>query len=316
MTRLETLVPSAGQPELARGASRLYSGIMALPGCITIEEPTPGYPIYVIRHAAATARVAVNGAHVMEWTPTGQTRPVLYMSPDAVLENGKPIRGGIPVCWPWFGPHVSDAAKPAHGIARILPWELLRADDLGPQVAMLFRLQSNEETRALWPHDFTCHLGVSLGAKLEVSLMTQNTSQSAMVITEALHTYLSVGDISKVTVSGLNGARFLDTVGGSTMREGEEEDIRFDREVDRQYVSPSGVVVDDPTWGRKLTVNKLGSGTTVVWNPWIEKSKRLSDLPDEAYHGFLCVEAANAGEAAVRISPGGQHVIVTTITVG
>lgn len=300
---------------LALESARLYSNGMSLPDCITLEEPTPGYPVYVIRHAAATARVAVNGAHVMEWTPAGQTNPVLYMSPDAVLQNGKPIRGGIPLCWPWFGPHLSDPAMPAHGIARILPWQLLRADDLGSQVAMLFRLQSNESTRAFWPHDFTCHLGISFGAKLEVSLMTQNTSPSAMIITEALHTYLSVGDISKVTVSGLNGARFLDTVGTPTMREGEEADITFEREVDRQYVSPSGVVVDDPTWGRKLTINKLGSGTTVVWNPWIEKSKRLADLPDEAYHGFLCVEAANAGESAVRISPGSQHVIVTSVTV-
>jgi glucose-6-phosphate 1-epimerase len=300
---------------LALESARLYSDGMSLPDCITLEEPTPGYPVYVIRHAAVTARVAVNGAHVMEWTPTGQTNPVLYMSPDAVLQNGKPIRGGIPLCWPWFGPHLSDPAMPAHGIARILPWELLRADELGSQVAMLFRLQSNDETRAFWPHDFTCHLGISFGAKLEVSLMTQNTGREAMVITEALHTYLSVGDISKVTVSGLNGARFLDTVGTSEMREGEAADITFDREVDRQYVSPSGVVVDDPTWDRKLTINKLGSGTTVVWNPWIEKSKRLADLPDEAYHGFLCVEASNAGESAVRISPGGQHVIVTTVSV-
>lgn len=287
---------------------------MTLPDCITLEEPTPGYPVYVIRHAAAEARVAVNGAHVMEWKPAGQTQPVLYMSPDAVLQNGKAIRGGIPVCWPWFGGHVSDSTKPMHGIARILPWQLVRADAQETRVAMLFRLQSNDETRALWPHDFTCHLGMSFSEKLEVSLITQNTGRDAMVITEALHTYLSVGDISKVTVRGLAEAKYLDTVGTPTMRE-QEGDITFDREVDRQYASPGGVVVDDPAWGRKLTINKLGSGTTVVWNPWIEKSKRLADLPDEAYHSFLCVEAANAGESAVRIAPGGQHVIVTMVSV-
>lgn len=287
---------------------------MNLPPCITLEEPTSGYPILVIQHPALTARVALHGAHVMEWKPAGQTHPVLYMSPDALLEHGKPIRGGIPVCWPWFGGHVSDATKPMHGIARILPWELVRADAQEDRVALLFRLESSDQTRELWPHDFTCHLGVSLGAKLEVSLMTQNTGKEAMVITEALHTYLSVGDISQVTVLGLAEARYLDTVGTPTMRE-QEGDITFDREVDRQFVSPSGVEVDDPAWSRKLTINKLGSGTTVVWNPWIEKSKRLADLPDEAYHGFLCVEAANAGEAAVRIAPGGQHVIVTTVSV-
>lgn len=288
---------------------------MNLPDCVTLEEQTSGYPVYVIRHPQVTARVAVNGAHVMEWQPASQTHPVLYLSPDAVLENGKPIRGGIPVCWPWFGGHVSDATKPMHGIARILPWELLRVDAKDSHVTMLFQFKSSDASRAHWPHDFVCHLGISLGEKLEVSLMTQNTGSDAFVVTEALHTYLSVGDIAQTVVRGLSGAKYLDTVGERTLRDGQEGDITFDREVDRQYISTSGVVIEDPAWNRKLIVDKLGSGTTVVWNPWIEKSKRLSDLPDEAYHGFLCVEAANASEAAVRIAPGGQHVIVTTVTV-
>lgn len=289
---------------------------MQLPDCVTLEEQVSGYPVYVIRHPRVTARVAVNGAHVMEWQPTSQAQPVLYLSPEAVLENGNPIRGGIPVCWPWFGGHVSDATKPMHGIARILPWELLRVDSKDNHVTMLFQFKSTDATRALWPHDFSCHLGISLGEKLEVSLMTHNTGGEAFVITEALHTYLSVGDISQVVVRGLSGAKYLDTVGGQhTLHDGQEGDIFFDREVDRQYQSTGGVVIEDPARNRKLIVDKLGSGTTVVWNPWIEKSKRLADLPDEAYHGFLCVEAANAGESAVRVAPGGQHVIVTTVTV-
>jgi glucose-6-phosphate 1-epimerase len=179
---------------------------------------------------------------------------------------------------------------------------------------MLFRLQSSPDTRTLWPHDFICHVGISLGAKLEVSLMTQNQGPNAMLITEALHTYLSVGDIKRTTVQGLAEARYLDTVGEPTQRQ-QEGNVTFDREVDRQYVSTAGVVVEDPAWGRKIIVDKLGSGTTVVWNPWIEKSKRLADLPDEAYQEFLCIEAANTGESAVRILPGGQHVIVTSISV-
>lgn len=287
---------------------------MILPDCVRAEESPEGYLIYHIQHPALTAKVAANGAHVMEWQPTGQQHPVLYLSPQALLAPGKPIRGGVPVCWPWFNAHPTDSTKPMHGIARILPWELLRADAQDGHVAMLFRLQSSEQTRAFWPHDFTCHLGISLGKKLEISLMTHNTGPEAMVVTEALHTYLSVGDITRTTVRGLAEARYLDTVGEHTQRH-QEGDVTFDREVDRQYVSTAGVVVDDPAWGRRLIVDKLGSGTTVVWNPWIEKSKRLADLPDEAYQGFLCVEAANAGECAVRIPPGGQHVLVTTVSV-
>ncbi len=286
---------------------------MTLPDCITIQEPTPGYPVLVINHPAATARVALHGAHVMEWQPAGQAQPVLYMSPEALLEHDKAIRGGIPICWPWFGGHPTDATKPMHGFARIRSWELVRADAQEGHVAMLFKLESNEETHALWPHDFRCHLGISFGAALEVSLMAENTGETSFQLTEALHTYLTVGDIKQVTVRGLTEASYLDTVGDRTMRE-QEGDITFDREVDRQYTSSAGVIVEDRSLGRNLVVNKLGSGTTVVWNPWIEKSKRLADLPDEAYHGFLCVEAANAGDAAVTVMPGGRHVLLTQIS--
>ncbi len=286
---------------------------MNLPDCITLEEPTPGYPIYVINHPAAKARVAQHGAHVMEWTPAEQSQPVLYMSPDALLEHGKPIRGGIPVCWPWFGGHPSDASQPMHGFARILPWELVRTDAKENHVAMLFKLESSADTQAFWPQNFRCHLGVSIGASLEVSLMTENLSDMPFSVTEALHTYLTVGDIEKITVRGLADTKYLDTVGERVMRE-QEGDITFDREVDRQYASTGGVIIEDQTFSRNLVVNKLGSSTTVVWNPWIEKSKRLTDLPDDAYHGFLCVEAANASESAVTIMPGGKHVLLTQIS--
>ncbi len=287
---------------------------MTLPDCIRAVEDPSGYLIYHIQHPAVTAKVSGHGAHVMEWTPRGQAQPVLYLSPQAIFALGKAIRGGIPICWPWFNAHPTDATKPMHGLARIQPWELLRADAQESHVAMLFRLQNTPETRELWPHDFVCHVGISLGAKLEVSLMTQNLGSEPLRVTEALHTYLSVGDIHRVTVQGLAEARYLDTVGEPTQRQ-QEGDITFDREIDRQYHSTAGVVVNDPAWERQIIVDKLGSGTTVVWNPWIEKSKRLADLPDEAYQGFLCVEAANAGEAAVRILPGGQHVIVTSVCV-
>lgn len=143
--------------------------------------------------------------------------------------------------------------------------------------------------------------------------MTENLGDTAFILTEALHTYLTVGDIQKVTVRGLAETRYLDTVGERTLRD-QEGDITFDREVDRQYDSTGGVIVDDQAFGRNLVVNKLGSGTTVVWNPWIEKSKRLADLPDEAYHGFLCVEAANAGDRAVTVQPGGRHVLLTQVS--
>lgn len=285
---------------------------MSLPASVTLCEAIPGYPILTIHHDTCHARVALNGAHVMEWTPTGQS-PVLFLSPQAELAPGKPIRGGIPVCWPWFGPHPTDESKPMHGFARITPWTLKRATESEEGVKLIFVLCSDQHSRELWPHDFEAHLTVLLGAKLDVSLQTINTGASSFELREALHTYLTVGDIAKVVVKGLAETNYLDTVGERTQRH-QTGDITFDREVDRQYYSSGTVTVDDPALGRALSIEKNGSQTTVVWNPWIEKSKRLGDLPDEAFHQFLCVEAANAGEAAVTVAPGAAHVIQTVIS--
>ncbi|MBB5038482.1 D-hexose-6-phosphate mutarotase [Prosthecobacter dejongeii] len=284
---------------------------MSLPASISLSEALPGYPIFTVNHPTCTARIALNGAHVMEWTPTGHS-PVLYLSPDAVLEPGKPIRGGIPVCWPWFNAHPTDEAKPMHGFARNRPWTLIEASESDSGVKMAFVLCSDAATRELWPHEFEAHLTVLLGSTLEVSLQTINKGSSEFSIAEALHTYLTVGDITQVTVKGLAETPYLDTVGARAMRH-QTGDITFDQEVDRQYVSLATVTVEDPALRRSLTIEKSGSATTVVWNPWIEKSKRLADLPDEAYPHFLCVEAANAGDATVTVAPGEAHVIQTTI---
>jgi len=285
---------------------------MSLPASVSLSETIPGYAILTVNHATCTARVALNGAHVMEWTPAGQT-PVLYLSPQAVLEPGKPIRGGIPVCWPWFNAHPTDATKPMHGIARNRPWTLMEASESEEGVKLSFVLCSDVGTHELWPYAFEAHLTVLLGAKLEVSLQTVNKGDCEFVVAEALHTYLTVGDITQVTVKGLADTDYLDTVGERTVRH-QTGDITFDREVDRQYVSTGTVTVEDPALGRTVVIEKTGSGTTVVWNPWIEKSKRLADLPDDAFHGFLCIEAANAGDAAVTVAPGEAHVIQTVIS--
>lgn len=286
---------------------------MSLPASVHLSEAIPGYPVFVIEHAACTARIALNGAHVMEWTPAGHS-PVLYLSPQAVLEPGKPIRGGIPVCWPWFNAHPSDETKPMHGFARNRPWTLMEASESDEGVKMSFVLCSDAATHELWPHEFEAHLTVHLGASLEVTLQTINKSGSDLLLAEALHTYLTVGDINQVTVKGLDGSGYLDTVGERTERQ-QSGDITFDREVDRQYHSTGTVTVVDSALNRTLTIDKAESGTTVVWNPWIEKSKRLADLPDEAYQQFLCIEAANAGDATLTLTPGSAHSLRTTISV-
>lgn len=284
---------------------------MQLPDCLHLGG-TPAYPIHEVRHPRASARIAVNGAHLMEWVPAG-AQPVLFLSPDAVFEPGKAIRGGIPVCWPWFGPH-ADPQRPMHGYARILPWTLVRADADESGVHLVFELADGETATPWWNPSLRARLELRLGAELEVSLFTRNGGEEPVRLEQALHTYLSVGDIHRVCVRGLDGAEYLDTVGEPTRR-WQSGDITLDREVDRQYASEAAVAIEDPAWGRTLIIEKEGSATTVVWNPWIEKSKRLGDLPDEAYLGFLCVEAANAGAGAVELVAGAEHVLRTRVRI-
>lgn len=278
---------------------------MNLPPSVTLIEEPAGYPLLVINHAAATGRIALNGAHVMEWTPAGE-KPVLYMSPQALLEPGKAIRGGIPVCWPWFGPHPTDADKPAHGFVRNLMWTVGEASENAAGVTMNLHLSDNDEAKAFWPHRFALRLEVKLGARLSVALFVKNTDTVAWNMTGALHTYLCVADVTQAAVIGLDDAFYVESR-LSPERIKQSGPVYFDREVDRNYESRDTVRLLDKSGGRTVVVEKSGSRATIVWNPWIEKSKRLSDLPDDAYPHFVCIEAANAAPDIITLEPGQEH---------
>ncbi len=287
--------------------------MIELPDCITVENSAANLTILRIHHPAASARVSLQGAQVLHWTPLGQQRSVLYLSPDATFEICRAIRGGIPLCWPWFGAPTANPDLAAHGFARIRPWQLIEASAAGSGVDLHFQLTGDHSTLLLWPWDFACRLRIHLGATLRVELTTENTGNKAFVLTEALHTYVQVGDITQVTVTGLDGARYLDTVGEQAWLE-QIGDIHIEDEVDRQYESTGPVNVNDPVLRRTVVVTKSGSKNSVVWNPWIEKTARLTDLPDNAWLHFVCVEAANVGnDAALLLQPGAVHCLETTL---
>jgi D-hexose-6-phosphate mutarotase len=300
-------LPLAG---FARG--RHLAPMTPLPDCVRLTYPVENYPVLEIDHSSCKARVALHGAHVMEWQPAGHG-PVLYCSPTAVLREGKAIRGGIPVCWPWFNAHPTDASKPAHGVARSRFWQLTGCRDEGESVELRFELKADDATRAIWDHDFHAIVEVRLGAELHVSLTSQNTGDTAFTETGALHTYLSVAEISHVEATGLEGATFLETAGGRRDTAVQEGAVRIEGEVDRIYASTETVAVCDGT--RTIFVHKHGSASTVVWNPGAEKAAKLGDMPADDYRRFLCVEAANAPGAEVTVAPGQHHVLRTRIAV-
>jgi glucose-6-phosphate 1-epimerase len=280
---------------------------MTLPPCVALVEEPSGFPVLVIDHPTASGRVALNGAHVMEWTPAGK-RPVLYMSPQALLEPGKAIRGGVPVCWPWFGPHPTDSTQPAHGFARQLPWSVGAVTEEVTGVTLELHLRDSEASQAYWPHRFELKLEVRMGVQLGLSLSIRNTGEAQWSMTGALHTYLCVDDVGEAAVLGLDDSHYVESR-LSPERIEQRGPVYFDREVDRNYESRETVRLLDRKARRIVVVEKTGSRATVVWNPWIEKSRRLGDLPDDAYPHFVCIEAANVAPDVITILPGEEHVL-------
>lgn len=254
-------------------------------------------------------RVAAQGAHVTHWQPRGG-QPVLFMSPRSAFAPGRAIRGGIPVCFPWFATRADAPALPAHGFARIREWRLQART---PR-SLAFGLESDAETRRLWPHDFRLHLEVVVGRMLELTLEVTNTSTSAFSFEAALHTYLAVGDVATIGITGLERAPYVDKTDGDARKHADDAPLRLAGEVDRIFPgSTSTCLVDDPVLQRRLRVAKRGSATTVIWNPGPARAAALADLGPEAWRTMVCVETANVGADRVHLSAGAGHRMSLTL---
>jgi D-hexose-6-phosphate mutarotase len=276
------------------------------PGGLTVAE---------INNDTAMATVVLQGAHVLSFQPHGQ-QPVLWVSQNSYFTAGKAIRGGIPVCWPWFANHPADPGKPAHGFARTSQWSVL-GSELTPEGATHLRLglTDTSATRALWPHPFQLELSVMVGADLQVELLVRNPEDTAFTCTEALHSYFSVSDITNITLKGLEGGAYLDKVAGN-QRRNQTGPVTISGETDRVYLETMAeCVIVDLGWQRQIRVAKQGSRTTVVWNPWAEKARHMADFGAEEYRQMVCVETANAGNEVITVPAGGEHRLQTTIRV-
>lgn len=266
---------------------------------------------YVVRTPAATARFFLHGAHLDSWTPAGQATDVLFTSANSAFRADKAIRGGIPLCAPWFAAGVEGDRTPAHGYARTSTWQLTAAELVGDAARVrleLFGIGSDHGFPGL-------HLEAvyTIGSDLEVAVTATATARAAEIET-ALHTYLLVGDVTLARVEGLAGAEYIDKVAPGTPAVRQEGPVTFAEEVDRVYLSTGAAAVVDPVLGRTITVAKHDSANTVVWNPG-PKAATMADLgADQARH-FVCVETANVGADAVRLEPGHATTISATISV-
>jgi glucose-6-phosphate 1-epimerase len=265
--------------------------------------------------AAAEAEVYLHGGHVTHFQPRGGA-PVLFLSAESRFGPTAAIRGGIPVIFPWFGARADDPKAPAHGFARTAEWEVESIDRAGGGVTAVLRLTPDAASQASWPHRFVLRERIDVGPALGVALEVENTDRAPFGFEEALHTYLAIGDISEASVTGLAGTSYIDKTAGMARKAAGAAPLRITAETDSVFLGTRGAcVLDDPSGGRRLVVEKEGSATTVVWNPWAEKSRAISDLGDDEWRRMLCIETANAGDDRVTLPPGQRHAMRARIRV-
>ena len=257
-----------------------------------------------VANSLASASLALQGAQLLTWAPTGH-HPVIWLSKDARYQLGKSVRGGLPLCWTWFGPHVSDSSFIGHGFARTACWEVSATETLGDgSNSIVFRLVSSDEHYQYWPYSTPLELHVVVGRELTMELHTRNIGVSPVTIGQAFHTYFEISDIRNVSIRGLDGCRYLDKVDGGKEKR-QSGPVTFSGETDRIYLDTDAeCVIEDPGMSRRISIGKRGSFSTVVWNPWVEKAAKLGDMGETVYLNMVCVESANAADDVVTLQPG------------
>lgn len=284
-----------------------FSANKASADFLSFRELAPDFIAIDVVTPYSTASIALQGAHVLTWQPTKQ-KPVIWLSKAAKFAPGKSIRGGVPLCWPWFGPHATESAHPGHGFARTIPWSLIDARKLPDgRVRLEFEPVMSDASRAQWPHPSSVKYSVTVGQELTASLTTRNIGERPFVLGQALHTYFEIGDIGQISITGLAGRAYIDKVAGGK-RKKQQGDISFAGEADRVYLDTAGCCsIVDPVLKRTILITSTGSRSTVVWNPGLEKAAKMGDFGKAGETRMVCVETANAVDDVITLAPGETH---------
>ncbi|AXC09476.1 Aldose 1-epimerase [Acidisarcina polymorpha] len=284
----------------------------AIPSIAQIVPGNGGLPKVKISSAAASAEIYLHGAHLTSWIPAG-AEEVIFLSDKAQFQDGKAIRGGVPVCFPWFNAKADDPKAPSHGFVRTKTWELESIIHEGNAIAVALSTQHDQATQKWWPHDFHAVHKITIGSDLKLELSVTNTGAARFNFQEALHTYYRVGDVRQVRLSSLDGVTYLDNA--DNLREKVQQgDNIFTQRTDNAYINTeSELELSDPQLRRRILIGKQNSKNTVVWNPGDELARGMADLGDEEWQHFVCVEAANIRSAAITLEPGEEHTMTANI---
>lgn len=278
---------------------------------LTIDAGNGGFPVLTVDNGKAQASISLYAGQVLSYRPSRSADDLFFLSDRAYYAPGKAIKGGVPICWPWFGPDPQGQGRPAHGFVRNRPWQLVATAALGDGATRIsMGLSDDADSRQLWPHAFELTLEVTVGDRLTLTLTTANRGAEAFTLSQALHSYFQVGDIHRVTVEGLDGHRYLDKMDHGVEKR-QQGPLAIDGEVDRIYTGVGGdLAIDDPGLGRRIGIHSAGSASAVVWNPWSATAAAMADLGDDDYRRMLCVETCNAGPDLVEVAAGGEHRLV------
>jgi D-hexose-6-phosphate mutarotase len=285
-----------------------------LPGRADIVDGHGGLPKVRITSPLATGEMYLHGGQVMAWAPEG-VKEVLFVSDRARWAHGHAIRGGVPICFPWFGRHADDPDAPSHGFVRTRAWRLESVSDDHRGVTVSMATGNGDDTRRWWPGDFHAVHRVTFGPSLIMALEIANTGSAPTRFEAALHTYYRVSDVRGIWISGLDATRYLDALDRSREK-AQDGDIAILSEIDRVYLDAGPVIeIDDAAARRRIRIVTEGSRTTVVWNPWATKARALPDLGDDEWLEFVCVESANVAPRAVDLAPGERHSMRVEVSV-
>jgi glucose-6-phosphate 1-epimerase len=287
----------------------------SLPAAVRLEPGRGGLPCLRVANDRADAEIYLHGAHITSWTPKGRA-PVIWMSRESAFEAGRPIRGGVPICFPWFAAHQTEKTAPSHGYARVADWTLVDARDEAAGTALGFTLTSEGRSWPIWPHRFEAAFRVTVGETLAMSLEIRNPGTEPFTFEEALHTYFAVQYVREIEIAGLEGTDYLDKVDAMTRKNQGPGPIRFTGETDRIYLDTQATcTIHDPGRRRRIVISKTGSNATVVWNPWVDRARALPDFGDLEWPEMVCVETCNVNRLAVALAGGARHTMTATIQV-
>lgn len=283
---------------------------------VKFVEGQGNFPLIKINNEHAEATISVYAGQVLSFKPVGQVEDLMFLSSQAYYQTGKAIKGGTPICWPWFGPDPEGKGRASHGFVRDRLWQVrdvVSTQDGATQVTM--GLVDTSETRAIWNYSFDFSVMITVGKVLKITLVTRNTGSESFAITQALHTYFKIGDINQVTVLGLENKAYIDKVDRGQQKT-QSGAITFSGECDRIYLDvPAQLTIEDRALNRQITVTATNSKTAIVWNPGADISAKMADLGDRDYENFVCVETANAADEVITVLAGAQYQIAAQYAV-